>query len=228
MPAEARPRARRLPSGKWQLRYYDSKGGHRSGGAFSTKSEAWTHYRDVIEPELHGRPVARRDVTLTELVDTFLERHGSCAARRRSTRSAGVSSAPWTTTGTRRSSSSSDDRRARGFAANLPERYRYSVMSALRQACEAGVSYGYMSGTRRSWWVEPDACAAAGRVYTPKELERITGARPPRSSRDDFRGGTGLRPAEWANVERRDVDRARAGADRERHEDAGARGVRFH
>ena len=43
-------------SGKWQLRYYDSKGGRRSGGAFSTKSEAWNHYRDVVEPELHGRP----------------------------------------------------------------------------------------------------------------------------------------------------------------------------
>jgi hypothetical protein len=32
-----------------------------------------------------------------------------------------------------------------GFAAGLPERYRYSVMSALRQACEAGVRYGYMT-----------------------------------------------------------------------------------
>ena len=79
MPAEARGHVRKLPSGKWQLRYYDAKGGHRSGGAFSTKSEAWAHYRDVVEPELHGRSVARRDLTLSELVDVFLERHGKVA-----------------------------------------------------------------------------------------------------------------------------------------------------
>jgi hypothetical protein len=79
MPAEARGHVRKLPSGKWQLRYYDTKGRHRSGGAFSTKSEAWAHYRDVVEPELRGRSGARRDLTLSELVDVFLERHGKVA-----------------------------------------------------------------------------------------------------------------------------------------------------
>ena len=34
MPAEARGHVRKLPSGKWQLRYYDPRGGRRSGGAF--------------------------------------------------------------------------------------------------------------------------------------------------------------------------------------------------
>jgi hypothetical protein len=82
MPAEARGHVRKLPSGKWQLRYYDAKGGHRSGGAFSTKSEAWAHYRDVIEPELRGRPVARRDLTFSELVEVFLERHAIVAKPR--------------------------------------------------------------------------------------------------------------------------------------------------
>jgi hypothetical protein len=76
MPAEARGHVRKLPSGKWQLRYYDQKGVRHSGGAFPTKSEAWAHYRDVVEPELHGRPAARRDLTLSQLVETFLERHG--------------------------------------------------------------------------------------------------------------------------------------------------------
>jgi hypothetical protein len=79
MPAEARGHVRKLPSGKWQLRYYDAKGGHRSGGAFSTKSDAWAHYRDVVEPELRGRPAARRDLTFSGLVDVFLERHAIVA-----------------------------------------------------------------------------------------------------------------------------------------------------
>jgi hypothetical protein len=88
MPAEARGHVRKLPSGKWQLRYY-AKGRHCSGGAFATKSEAWAHYRDVIEPELRGRAVARRDVTLSDLVDTFLERQGRSRSRPRSRRFAG-------------------------------------------------------------------------------------------------------------------------------------------
>jgi hypothetical protein len=32
-----------------------------------------------------------------------------------------------------------------GVAAGLLQRYRYSVMNALRQACEAGVRYGYIA-----------------------------------------------------------------------------------
>src|SRR5262245_4893948 len=82
MPAEARGHVRKLPSGKWQLRYYDAKGGHRSGGVFSSKTEALNHYRDIIEPEIQGRPVARRDLTYSELVATFLERHAIVAKPR--------------------------------------------------------------------------------------------------------------------------------------------------
>lgn len=53
MPAEARGHARELPSGKWQLRWYDREGRLRSGGAFPIRSEALRHYREVIEPELN-------------------------------------------------------------------------------------------------------------------------------------------------------------------------------
>src|SRR5262245_8184295 len=75
MPAEARGHVRKLPSGKWQLRYYNRNGRHRSGGVFASKTEALNHYRDVVEPEISGKPIARRDFTLAELVDTFLDRH---------------------------------------------------------------------------------------------------------------------------------------------------------
>ena len=75
MPAEARGHARRLASGKWQLRYYDHAGTRHSGGVFETKSKALNHYRDMIEPELHGVARARRDLTVQQLADVFLERH---------------------------------------------------------------------------------------------------------------------------------------------------------
>jgi hypothetical protein len=84
VPAEARGHVRKLPSGKSQLRYYDREGGHRSGGAFPSKTEALNHYRDVIESELYGRPIARRDLTYTELVEVFLERHAIVAKPGRS------------------------------------------------------------------------------------------------------------------------------------------------
>src|SRR5436189_5187185 len=74
MPAEARGHVRKLASGKWQLRYYDREGRRRSGGAFSSKSAALSHYRDVLEPELDGRQV-RPDLTLQQLADLYLERH---------------------------------------------------------------------------------------------------------------------------------------------------------
>ena len=79
MPADASEQIRQLPSGKWQLRYYDRKGVRHSGGVFPSKSAARAHYRDVIEPGLNGRPVARRDLTYTDLVDVFLERHAIVA-----------------------------------------------------------------------------------------------------------------------------------------------------
>ena len=48
MPAEARGHVRKLPSGLWQLRYYDRDGMRRSGGAFPSKSAALSHYRAAL------------------------------------------------------------------------------------------------------------------------------------------------------------------------------------
>ena len=85
MPAEQRGSARRLPSGLWQLRYFvgeDKQRKRRSGGVFKTETQALRHYRDVIEPELNGRPVPRRDLTYSGLVELFLERHAIVAKPR--------------------------------------------------------------------------------------------------------------------------------------------------
>ena len=212
MPAEARGHVRKLPSGKWQLRYYDSKGRHRSGGAFSTKSEAWAHYRDVVEPDLKGRPVARRDLTLTELVDTFLERHGKVAQ-------------PATIETLRaRMKRPLDDfgdtplidlermtDEIAGFAASLPDRFRYSVMSAFRQTCAAGIRYGYMTqNPARASGKNPAPPPRSVRVFTSADLTALCGEFDDRGTAAiTFAAATGLRPSEWAQVERRDIDRAR-------------------
>jgi hypothetical protein len=75
MPATQRGQARRLPSRRWQLRYYDADGERQNGGVFPSKTAALDHYRDTIEPRLNGI-VPTRELTFAELVDVYLERHG--------------------------------------------------------------------------------------------------------------------------------------------------------
>ena len=212
MPAEARGHVRKLSSGKWQLRYYDKAGRRRSGGAFQSKSAALAHYRDVIEPELNGRAPVRRDVRLQELAETFLERHGAIAKpatiatlRARLVRPLDMFGDTLVTDLERMT-----DELA-GFAAKLPERFRYSVMSALRQTCEAGVRYGYMTtNPAKLAGPNPQPKPRAVRAFTKKELDAIARELDSRGAAAmRFAAATGLRPAEWARVERRDVNRKR-------------------
>jgi hypothetical protein len=153
-----------------QLRYYDSKGGRHSGGAFLTKTEALNHYRDLIEPELNGRPAARRDLTFSELVDVFLDRHGRIAKPRTIRTLRERLRRPLNDYGDvpLADLEHMTDELA-GLASQLPERYRYSVMSALRQACEAGIRYGYMTrNPAKLAGSNPMPAPRAVRVYTRK------------------------------------------------------------
>jgi hypothetical protein len=59
MPPVQRGSARKLASGRFQLRYYDQDGERRTGGSFPTRSAAFQHYRDVVEPMLRGEPARR-------------------------------------------------------------------------------------------------------------------------------------------------------------------------
>ena len=103
----------------------------------------------------------------------------------------------------------------------LPERSGYGIMQALRQCCEAGV------GTA-TWPRNPAKIAGPNpmpkpretRVFTADELVAIVAEMGPvEAAAVTFAAATGLRPAEWASIERRDVDRTRQNAPRARHED---------
>src|SRR4029453_9803252 len=85
MPATQRGHARRLPSGKRQLRYYDAEGERKTGGVFASKSAALDHYRDTIVPG-GSRDRSSDPETFAELVDVYLERHGRIRRPRRSAR----------------------------------------------------------------------------------------------------------------------------------------------
>jgi integrase len=93
----------------------------------------------------------------------------------------------------------------------LTERLRYPLMAALRQALEAGIRYGYLTrNPAKLAGPNPMPDPREIRVYTPDELKAIVDELGPlEAAAVRFAAATGLRPAEWASVERRDVDKSR-------------------
>ena len=62
-----------------------------------------------------------------------------------------------------------------GFAVTVPERLRYPLMAAFRQALEAGVRYGYLTrNPAKLAGPNPMPAPREIRVYTADELKAIT------------------------------------------------------
>lgn len=194
----------------WQLRYYDEHGARHTGGAFATRSAAFAHYRDVIEPRLRGGSVAPPELTLAVLVDLYLERH---AATRRARTIATLRERLRHATGAYGSVPLRELERMSGeladWQARLPERSRYGIVQALRQTLEAAVRWGYMSrNPARLAGPNPQPAPRAVRAFTLAEVDAIAAELSPAyRPLPAFAAATGLRPEEWAALERRDVDR---------------------
>jgi integrase len=212
MPAVQRGSVRKRASGRYQLRYYDNQGKRRTGGSFPTRSAAFAHYHDVIEPRLRGGAPAVEVGTFAELVDVYLDRHALIRSastvrtlRHRLARPLEV----YGDLSLRELEGMGGD--LADFRATLPERFAHEVMRALRQTFAAAVRYGYMTTNPAvAAGDNPAPKPRAVRTYTLAELDALEAELGPEHAPAVLLvAATGLRPLEWTLLERRDIDRTR-------------------
>jgi integrase len=213
MPPTQHGQPYRLGPNRWGLRYYDVDGIRRRKSPFATKSAALEHYRRVIEPQLRGEPAPMPELTLAELVDVYLQRHAANVRagtidtlRDRLARAlAAFGDVPL-----RELERMAGDIAA--WQARLPDRSRHDYVRALRQVLDAGARWGHIAVNPAALaGRNPQPPARAIRVYGRAELDAVALELPVAyHGLPAFAAATGLRPQEWAALERGDVDR-RAG-----------------
>jgi integrase len=210
MPPIQRGQAYKLGPNRWGLRYYDANGERRRKSPFPSKSAALTHYRDVIEPQLRGEPAHGPELTLAEFVPVYLERH---AANVRAPTLATLSKRLTHATRAFGTVPLRDLERMSGeiatWQAKLSDRSRYGIVQALRQTLAAAVRWGYMhQNPAKLAGRNPQPSPRTVRVYSRAELDALARELSPMYAPIPmFAAATGLRPEEWAALERRDVDR---------------------
>ena len=210
MPATQRGSVRRLASGRYQLRYYDAEGKRHTGGSFPTRSAAFAHFRDVIEPQLDGQVPSLPDLTLAEFVEVYLDRHAVTVRPRTirvlrerlryATRAYGD---------LRLSALEAMAGDLADWRGTLPERSQYAIFSALRQTLGAAVRWKYLNeNPAKAAGRNPQPPPRPARPYSLAELDAIAAELPGEyEPLPDFAAATGLRPEEWIALERKHVDR---------------------
>jgi integrase len=95
------------------------------------------------------------------------------------------------------------------WRATLPERSRFAITAALKQALGAAIRWGYMSqNPAKQAGRNPQPPPRPVRAFTATELEAIAAELSPiYRPLPIFASATDLRPEEWQALERRDVDR---------------------
>lgn len=80
MPSTQTGQPYRLGPNRWGIRYYDRDGVRRRKSPFPSKPAALRYYRETIEPQIRGEAPPPAELTLSELVELYLERHAARVA----------------------------------------------------------------------------------------------------------------------------------------------------
>jgi integrase len=210
MPAKQRGEPYRLGRGSWGLRYYDERGVRRRRSGFTSRSEALDWFERVERPRQLGIAPAPTPETLSAFLERYLAAHavgreastirtlrerlrhaerafGSVAVQELERRAPEI--ATWTAT--------------------LPERSRWQIVKAFRQALEAAVRWRLITANpARLAGPNPEPKRAEIVPFTLEEVDRLAAELGEYGPLVVFAAETGLRPSEWIALERRDIDTA--------------------
>jgi hypothetical protein len=167
----------------WGIRWPEGGGRpHRAG--FATKTEARRWFAENVAPRLdRGEPGIGIDLTLTELVELYLERHAASVRPRtiiELRKRLRYAVAAFGDVPLRELERMSGE--LAGWRAGLPEGSRYGVTQALRQALEAAVRWGYLErNPAKLAGRNPQPPPRPIRAYGYAELEAIAAELSPMS-----------------------------------------------
>jgi integrase len=189
--------------GGWAIRYRDARGVRRQRGGFRTKGEAKAVLDDELRKARLG-PLYRPEVTLRELVDTFLDQYQGAPA-----------SKDWLRYYLVKSTDAFGDAPigqldvlaiARWRAA-LPETMRHGAHRALRQVLAAAVRWRWIEHNVATDVRNPQHARQEFQPFHSwTEVEAVAAELGPFGPLAIFCVGTGVRPEEAFGAGRDDVD----------------------